>query len=73
MLRDVLTNSLPYIFTKHIYATASLIGAVVFYLLRMIDGIEPFATIIGVLVIFVLRILATKFHWKAPKIQIEEK
>ena len=73
VLRDVLTNSLPYIFTKHIYATASLIGAVVFYLLRMIDGIEPFATIIGVVVIFALRVLATKFHWKAPKIQIEEK
>lgn len=72
VLRDVLTNSLPYIFTKHIYAVAAILGATTFYLMRTFIGIEPLSTIVGVLVIFILRVLATRFHWKAPKIHIDE-
>ena len=30
VLRDVLVGSTPYIFVKHVYATASVIGAVLF-------------------------------------------
>ena len=72
LLRDIFTGSLPYIFTKHIYAIASILGASVFYVLHINVDIPVVSTIVGVAVIFILRVLATKYHWKLPKAHIDE-
>lgn len=72
LLRDIFTGSLPYIFTKHIYAIASILGASVFYVLHINVDITVVSTIVGVAVIFILRVLATKYHWKLPKAHIDE-
>lgn len=66
VVRDVLAKNTPYIFIKHFYATASLIGAVLCIILWNCCGKIP-AMIAGAVVIFVLRILAAKYHWKLPK------
>ena len=73
VMRDVLTGSSPYIFTKHIYAIASISGACVFYALRIYVFYSIVGTIVGTVLIFVLRILATKYLWKLPKAHIDEK
>lgn len=72
LIRDIFTNSSPYIFTKHFYAMASIIGATAFYLLRIFAPLQIISTIVGIGLIFILRLLATKFHWELPKAHIDE-
>ena len=71
MLRDVLTNSTPFVLVKRIYAIAAIAGAATYYLLYIYGrhyGIEDsLAMVVGVAVTFVLRILAMTFKWNMPK------
>ena len=70
MLRDVLTNNTPFVLVKRIYAIAALAGASVYYLLHIYGGAihigENLALVVGVLVTFILRILAMTFKWNMP-------
>lgn len=71
MLRDVLTNSTPFVLVKRIYALAAIAGASVYYILYShgdVMGInDSLAIIIGLTTTFVLRILAMAFKWNMPK------
>ncbi len=67
VLRDVLSGNTPYIFVKHFYATASILGAVACVALLRFTGQEVFAVISGVAVTFILRICASHFKWSLPK------
>ena len=71
MLRDVLTNSTPFVLVKRIYALAALAGAAVYYLLYLygdkIGMIDSLAVILGLITTFVLRVLAMVFKWNMPK------
>ncbi len=71
MLRDVLTNSTPFVLVKRIYALAAIAGASVYYILYSHGdafGInDSLAIIIGLTTTFVLRILAMAFKWNMPK------
>ena len=68
VLRDVMAGEVPYIFVRHFYASSSLIGAVCFVLL--INFIpKDFAEIIGISVIFILRLLAARFRWSLPRVR----
>lgn len=66
VLRDICTCSIPYIFRKHIYATASLIGVVVIWIC---ENFFDFATasMIGAAVIILIRLIAILFHLNLPK------
>ncbi|MBP5311951.1 MAG: TRIC cation channel family protein [Clostridia bacterium] len=65
IMRDMMAGNRPYVFVKHFYATAVLLGCVTFVLIRLFaDDIT--AMIIGAAVIFVLRILAAVFRWHLP-------
>ena len=68
VLRDVLVNEKPYILIKHIYAVASLVGAVVYYLIGVQFGHELVGTIVSVLLTVAIRLLAAKFRWNLPKV-----
>ncbi|MBR2321836.1 MAG: trimeric intracellular cation channel family protein [Clostridia bacterium] len=72
VLRDILTETPPYIFTKHVYAMASIGGAILYYVLRLCMKSTIFPGILGMLFVFGVRMLATKYHWKLPKITLEE-
>lgn len=66
VLRDVLSGNTPYIFIKHFYASASLIGTLVFIVLWNISSQS--AAVFGcAFVVTALRLLAAKFHWSLPK------
>ena len=67
VLRDILSKNLPYIFTKHIYALASIAGALICSLFWNLIGTIP-SMLIGAASIFVLRCLAAYFHWNLPHI-----
>ena len=63
--RDVCCMELPYIFTKHVYACASLAGAAVCMALWSMG--ESFAMLMGCGVTLALRICAAVFRWSLPK------
>lgn len=65
VLRDVLAGDMPYIFVKHFYATASLIGAAFCIGIWHYFG-ETAAMIAGAAVIVLLRILAAHYKWSLP-------
>lgn len=66
VLRDVLAGNRPYIFIKHFYANAALIGAIACVILWNVVGSLP-AMLISAFIIFILRVLAAHFHWSLPK------
>lgn len=66
ILRDVLAGNTPFIFVKHFYACASLIGAVLCIALWQFTN-PTVAMASGALVVIVLRLLAAHFHWSLPK------
>ncbi|MCD8099900.1 MAG: trimeric intracellular cation channel family protein [Oscillospiraceae bacterium] len=66
VMRDILANRRPYIFVKHIYATASVIGSVV-YIALCRAGVNDYAAILlSIAVICLIRILSARFRWNLP-------
>lgn len=72
LLRDVLTETLPYIFKKHIYAVAAIFGAILYYLLRLWVDDTIFPSIVAMICIITIRLLSAKYHLRLPKIEIDE-
>ena len=73
ILRDVLVNEKPYILTKHIYAVVSILGCCLYYLISVCLNYKVFATVFVMVFTVLIRLLAARFHWKLPKIKIDEK
>lgn len=71
MLRDVFAGNVPYIFRKHVYATASIAGAVI-YLVMDRKGYTEAAAVISLLFVLVLRLLAAHYQWNLPKVHLHE-
>jgi Predicted membrane protein len=68
LLRDIMAQEKPYILTKHIYACASVLGAVVCVCLNVIlDDLVSMAA--GLFVVVLVRIFATHYRWNLPKIK----
>ena len=66
LLRDMMAGNTPYIFVKHIYASASLAGAVLCVLLWKPLGATA-AMSVSAIVIITIRFLAARFKWSLPK------
>ena len=66
VLRDVMAGDTPYIFIKHIYACASLAGALVCVLLRGVIG-QAYAMICGAALVVIIRILSATYRWNLPR------
>lgn len=67
VMRDVLAVQKPYILVKHVYACASIVGAIVCILLWQFGDI--LAMMIGAATVILIRVLAMKFRWNLPKLQ----
>lgn len=72
VLRDVLTNEIPVIFRKEIYATACLAGAFLYLALDYISVERNISIVIAMLLIFVIRVIAVKYNISLPKFRKEE-
>ena len=68
MLRDVMAGMTPFVFVKHVYAIASILGAVCYIILRLYirDTISLF---LGAAVVLIIRLLAAHFRWNLPRIR----
>jgi len=67
VIRDVLSGRTPLVLSGEIYATAALLGAVLFVSLYELTPVsEPLAGVIGGIAIFGLRVLAIRRSWSLP-------
>ena len=69
LIRDVMAGVSPYIFVRHIYACASIIGAITcVYISRYFGTAE--AMVVSSAVIILIRFLAVYFHWNLPRLKV---
>jgi uncharacterized membrane protein YeiH len=71
VLRDVLTNRVPLIFEKEIYASACLAGGVMYLSLNYFSVEENINFIISASVVVIIRVVAVKFSLELPKIKVD--
>lgn len=71
LLRDMMAGQPPYIFVKHIYACASVAGAVSCVWIYRLCGQLPAMVAASALVVAV-RFLAAHYRWNLPRIRMEE-
>jgi len=69
ILRDLLATEKPYVFVKHIYACASIAGALTMDIVVRLSGKIDLALILGIIVTIVIRVLASHFRWNLPRIK----
>lgn len=72
VLRDVLTNEIPVIFRKEIYATACLAGALVYLALDWLQADRNVALLVSMLIIIIIRVMAVKYQWSLPQFNKSE-
>lgn len=71
IFRDILTDTTPYVFKKHIYALASIFGSLLYFILRKHFNNVSFVSVLAMFSVIIIRMLATKFCWSLPKIHID--
>ena len=71
IFRDILIDTTPYVFKKHIYALASIFGSLLYFILRKYFIDVSLASVSAMLLVIVIRLLATKYRWSLPKIHID--
>lgn len=73
MLRDVMINTMPKVLRKRIYAVASIVGGGVYYLMHALGINDISSACVGMMVIFILRVLATFYKWNLPFVIVDRK
>ncbi|MEV7233389.1 trimeric intracellular cation channel family protein [Streptomyces sp. NPDC051020] len=69
VLRDVLANETPSLlrWDRDLYAVPAIVGATMIVLCIRFDALNAFTSGTAAIVTFVLRLLAMRFHWRAPR------
>lgn len=69
VLRDVLANEVPSLlrWDRDLYAVPAMAGAAMVALCIRYDVLTPLASGVAAVTAFVLRLLAMRFHWRAPR------
>lgn len=71
LLRDMMAGVPPYIFVKHIYACASVAGALCCVWIYRGFGQIP-AMVVSSALVVLIRFLAAYYHWNLPRMTREE-
>ncbi|MBK7650028.1 MAG: trimeric intracellular cation channel family protein [Flammeovirgaceae bacterium] len=67
VMRDTLTNEMPVVFRREVYATACLAGAIVYLLLDLQTPLERnYNLIISISVIIIIRLVSVKYKLALP-------
>ncbi|MGE5863029.1 MAG: trimeric intracellular cation channel family protein [Nitrososphaerales archaeon] len=67
IVRDVLVKEIPLVFIKELYASASFLGIVIFFILIYFDSNYNISMIVCIIIITLFRLLAMKYNWNLPK------
>jgi len=72
IIRDILINEIPIIFTQELYAVACILGGILFSILNYLHVDLVVTEIATAVFVVVIRILATKYHLKLPVLKGED-
>lgn len=72
LIRDVLTNEIPMILQRDIYATATLAGATVYLLFQFTTLPSSVSILAGMLVVIGLRLAAIQWELHLPRFKLDE-
>lgn len=69
VLRDVLANEVPTLlrWDRDLYAVPAMVGAATVSLCIRFDTLNAFTGTVSVITTFGLRLLALRYHWRAPR------
>ncbi|MFJ2115160.1 MULTISPECIES: trimeric intracellular cation channel family protein [unclassified Streptomyces] len=69
VLRDVLANEVPSLlrWDRDLYAVPALVGASMVAIFIRFDALNGATSTLAVLTAFALRLLAMRYHWRAPR------
>ncbi|MFB6844265.1 trimeric intracellular cation channel family protein [Streptomyces sp. NPDC056373] len=69
VLRDVLANEVPSLlrWDRDLYAVPAIVGSALAALCIRYDALNPVTSGVAVITAFVLRLLAMRYHWRAPR------
>ncbi|MFG2870132.1 trimeric intracellular cation channel family protein [Streptomyces sp. NPDC048338] len=69
VLRDVLANEVPSLlrWDRDLYAVPAMVGATMVAVCLRFDALNAFTSAAAVVTAFVLRLLAMRYHWRAPR------
>lgn len=68
VIRDILCNEIPVVFRKEVYATASILGGVAYFLIIKLPIASDFVFIIAGSVVIMVRLIAVKFKISLPNL-----
>lgn len=71
ILRDIFSKTIPAVLQKRIYAVASIIGCMVYYILRSMQMPMALSMLIGMMVTIVIRLCASHYRWNLPKVDLD--
>lgn len=69
VIRDILTDKIPLIFQREIYASACLLGGFTYLMLKQTQIDDNIIFILSASVIVSVRLIAVKYHLELPKIK----
>ena len=70
VMRDVICNEIPLIFQKEIYATACILGSLVFIALRELDTPHWLDTGVAMLTVLLTRLAAIRWRLSLPRFHL---
>lgn len=71
IIRDIFSDSMPFVFKEEIYAVASFIGACFYLVFRNILSMDTLM-ILTALIVFAIRMISVHKNFKLPKVDYEE-
>ena len=67
IIRDVLCNDVPLVFSSQLYATVSIVTGAIYYSGLALNLPHDLVTVVAIVLRFTLRVLAIRFNWAMPK------
>jgi uncharacterized membrane protein YeiH len=67
VIRDILSNEIPLILRREIYASACLLGATLLVLLQQVKAPYELSLLLAAGSVILLRLLAIRYNWSLPK------
>lgn len=70
MIRDVLSNQIPLVLQREVYASACIAGGTLLYLLQLTVFPKNGALVVAALTVIVVRLLAIQKGWSLPRANV---
>ncbi len=71
LLRDMMAGVPPYIFVRHVYACASIVGATTCVFIYRNSGTVA-AMVVSSGIVILIRYLAAHYHWNLPRLDMDK-